>query len=280
MRLHTILSMVLFVLLTVSSSLGLADVDWQIKSNLQLKETPLDMKLSKDGQWVYLLTDAGDLLVYSPQGEFNGKIAVGKGFDQIETGPSEEEVYLLSRKNKRIQVIKVNFAVDIDISGSPYMGPDDAPVTIVEFTDFQCPYCARLVPTLNQIMQLYPNKVKIVYKSFPLYSHAYSRPAAIAATAAGVKGKFWEFHDMLFENYNQLNKDKVMEIRTKFGLDTPDFDALMNSTRIRSQVAADRAEGIRIGVHSTPSVFINGKRLKNRSLAGFQEAIDKELKAK
>ena len=277
MRLKTLICQILIVAILLPVAAGTADVDWRIKSKLQLSETPVDMGLSRDGQWLYLLTASGNLLVYSSQGVFNGKMAVGQGFDKIEAGPTRDDIYLLSSTKKEIQDIEVSYTMQIDTAGSPFRGPADAPVVIVEFTDFQCPYCARLGTTLDEIMKRYPGKIKIVYKSFPLNSHRYAYEAALAAMAAYEKGKFWEFYKALFDNYSQLNDAKITEIRKKFGLDTPAFDLLMNSEKVRTKVSEDAQEGIRLGVHGTPTVFINGKLLKNKRLEGFEEAIDKIL---
>lgn len=279
MRSKTLSILILFISLTVAASAGLADVDARILAKLTLQVSPLDMSTSKDGRWLYLLTAPGDLLIYSSEGQYNGKIEVGRGFDQVEAGAREDQVYLLNRKEKRIQVIEVTYRFDIDTSQSPYKGPADAPVVIVEYTDFQCPYCARLGATLDRMMGLYPGKIKVVYKSFPLSSHNYSWQAATTAMAANEKGKFWEVYKEIFTNYNRINEAKLKEIRNRFGLDTPEFEALMNSPEIRSHVASDRNEGIRMGVQGTPTVFINGKRLKNKRPEGFRAAIDQELKA-
>jgi protein-disulfide isomerase len=279
MRFKTLLVLILFISVTVAPSAGLADVDGRILAKLTLQVSPLDMSTSKDGRWLYLLTAPGDLLIYSAQGRYNGKIEVGRGFDQVEAGPSENQVYLLNRKEKRLQVVEVSYTFDIDTSQSPFKGPADAPVVIVEFTDFQCPYCARLGATIDQMMKLYPGKLKIVYKSFPLSSHRYSWKAAATAVAANKKGKFWEVYKEIFASYNRLNDAKLKEIRNHFGLDTPEFEALMNSPEIRSRVASDRNEGIQLGVHGTPTVFVNGKRLNNKRPEGFKEAIDNALNA-
>ncbi len=278
MRLKTLMGLLMTLAIAIPFSTGMADVDWKIKSRLQIDEPPIDMKLSRDGQWFYLLTAPGNLLIYSSQGIFNGKIEVGQGFDHIEAGPTDEEIYLSSRKEKSVQVIEVSYTQDIDTSQSPYKGPVDAPIVIVEYTDFQCPYCARLGDTLDQMMQLYPGKIKVVYKSYPLNSHRYAWLAATAAMAAHEKGKFWEFYKLLFKNYNQLNDAKIAEIRKSFGFDTPQFEALMNSDKIRARVSDDAQEGVRVGVRGTPTVFINGKLLKNKRPDGFKQAIEKELK--
>jgi protein-disulfide isomerase len=279
MRFKTLLILILFISVTVSASAGLADVDSRILAKLNLQAAPLDMSISRDGRWLYLLTDPGDLLVYSSEGRYNGKIEVGGGFDQIEAGAKVDQIYLMNRKEKSIQVVEVTYTYDIDTSQSPFKGPVDAPVVIVEYTDFQCPYCARLGATLDQMMELYSGKVKVVYKSFPLTSHRYSLQAATTAVAANEKGKFWEVYKEIFANYNRIDDKKLKEIRNRFGLDTPEFMALMNSPEIRNRVVSDRNEGIQLGVQGTPTVFINGKRLDNKRPEGFKAAIDKELTA-
>lgn len=277
MRFKTLLILILFISVTVAASAGFAEVDGRILSKLTLQVSPLDMSTSRDGRWLYLLTAPGDLLIYSAEGRYNGKIEVGRGFDQVEAGATENQVYLLNRKEKRLQVVEVTYTFDIDTSQSPFKGPADAPVVIVEYTDFQCPYCARLGDTLDQMMALYPGKLKVVYKSFPLTSHKYSWQAATTAMAANKKGKFWEVYKEIFANYNRINDNKLKEIRNRFGLDTPEFEALVNSPEIRSQVALDRNEGIQLGVQGTPTVFVNGKRLNNKRPDGFKKAIDKAL---
>jgi protein-disulfide isomerase len=278
MRLKVLTILILFISAIMTASISLADVDGRMLADLNLQESPVDISISMDGRWLYVLTTPGDVLIYSTDGRYNGKIRVGQGFDRIEAGEEEDKVYLLSRKEKRIQVFEVVYTYDIDTSNSPYRGSADAPVVIVEWTDFQCPYCARLGATLDQMMQLYPGKLKIVYKSFPLSSHPYSLQAATAAMAANEKGKFWEFYKELFKNFNKINDAKLMEIRKNFGFDTPEFSALMLSPKIRTQVAFDRNEGIKFGVMGTPTVFINGKRLKNKRPEGFKEAIEEALK--
>ena len=140
MRFKTLSVLILFISVTVAASTGLADnVDGRILAQLTLQVSPLDMSISKDGRWLYLLTDPGDLLIYTAEGHYNGKLEVGRGFDKVEAGPSEDQVYLLNRKEKHLEVVEVTYTFDIDTSQAPFKGPADAPVVIVEYTDFQCP---------------------------------------------------------------------------------------------------------------------------------------------
>ena len=122
-----------------------------------------------------------------------------------------------------------------------------------------------------------PKTVKIVFKHFPIRSHKFAVQAAVAALAADRQAKFWNFHDELFKNYNQLNEEKVQEIATKLQLNKAQFEKDRKDPLLLEQVKHDFNEAIRIGVNSVPSVFVNGRKLKDRDLKGFQALIDKEL---
>jgi protein-disulfide isomerase len=134
------------------------------------------------------------------------------------------------------------------------------------------------VPVLEQVLEKYPNQVKLVFKNFPLRNHKFAMPAATAALAAEKQGKFWEFHDLLFKNYNRLNEQKVKEIAQELNLDMEKFEKDLKDPRIRAMINRDLAEGNRAGVRGTPTIFINGRLVRNRSMAGFQELIEKALK--
>ena len=131
---------------------------------------------------------------------------------------------------------------------------------------------------LEQVLEKNPESVKLVFKHFPLRNHKFARPAAIAALAAEKQGKFWEFHDLLFKEYNRLNAQKVREIAQRLNLDMQKFDQDQKAPQIGSIINRDVSEGNRVGVRGTPAVFINGRLLRNRSLAGFQAMIKKTLK--
>lgn len=138
-------------------------------------------------------------------------------------------------------------------------------------------YCKRLGSLLDQVVEKYPQKVKIAYKNFPVRSHKYAETAARAALAAGKQGKFWPFHDKLYDSYNKLNDEKVREIAKELKLDQAKFEKDWKDTGIATTVQTDMREGSQIGVRSVPTVFINGKQVKRRTLAGMSEMIDKEL---
>jgi protein-disulfide isomerase len=127
------------------------------------------------------------------------------------------------------------------------------------------------------VLEKYPDDVKIVFKNFPLRNHKFALKAATAALAAKSQGKFWEFHDLLFKNYNKLNDQKINEIALGLGLDQTEFEKKMKDPGIKAMIRQDLRDGAQAGVNATPTVFINGRRLKNRTLQGFQTAVDKEL---
>jgi protein-disulfide isomerase len=129
------------------------------------------------------------------------------------------------------------------------------------------------------VLEKNPKTVKIVYKNFPIRSHKFAVEAAIAALAADRQGKFWDFHDELFKQYNKLNEEKIQEIAAKVKLDLAQFEKDRKDPLLLEQIKYDYNEGIRAGINSVPSVFVNGRKLKVRSLKGFQALIDKELES-
>jgi protein-disulfide isomerase len=129
------------------------------------------------------------------------------------------------------------------------------------------------------VLEKNPKTVKIIFKNFPIRSHKFAVQAAVAALAADRQGKFWNFHDELFKQYNKLNEEKVQEIATKLKLDKAQFEKDRKDPLLLEQIKYDYNEGIQIGINSVPSVFVNGRKLKDRSLKGFQTLIDKELES-
>jgi protein-disulfide isomerase len=136
------------------------------------------------------------------------------------------------------------------------------------------------VPLLEQLLEKYPTELRVVFKNFPIRSHKYAFTSAMAALAAGQQGKFWEFHDELFKNYNRLNDQKIQEIVKQLNLDQAKFNEDTKSPVEAARVRQDYEEGIRLGVRGTPTVFINGKQFrKKRSMKTMEAVIDEELEA-
>ena len=136
------------------------------------------------------------------------------------------------------------------------------------------------MPLLEQLLEKYPTELRVVFKNFPIRSHKYAFTSAMAALAAGQQGKFWEFHDELFKNYNRLNDQKIQEIVKQLNLDQTKFNEDTKSPVEAARVRQDYEEGIRLGVRGTPTVFINGKQFrKKRSMKNMEAVINEELKA-
>jgi protein-disulfide isomerase len=172
--------------------------------------------------------------------------------------------------------------VDVSADDDPSIGPADAPVTIIEFSDFQCPYCTRFRDeTLDQILDTYGDEVRFVYRDFPLTSmHQYSLGAAVAAECADDQGMFWEMHDMIFANQSALDSESLRGYAEDLGLDMDAFDDCVADDSTRDEVLADLADGQSYGVQGTPSFFINGQLLVGaQPFTAFQNIIDQELAA-
>jgi protein-disulfide isomerase len=171
--------------------------------------------------------------------------------------------------------------VNVEVGSAPVLGPKTAPVTIVEFSDFQCPFCGRVEPALKQIRDEYKGKVKIAWKNQPLSFHPNAMPAAEAAMAANEQGKFWEMHDKLFEKQASLSPEVYDSIAKEIGLDLNKFHASIEAHRNQAAIQADMAAGSAIGANGTPTFFINGHKLVGAMpFDSFKQVIDAELAAK
>ena len=162
------------------------------------------------------------------------------------------------------------------LPNDPVSGPATAKVQIVEFSDFQCPFCKQVVPVLKQLAAKYPDQVKIVWKDFPLPSHPFARPAAEAAQCAREQGKFWEYHDKLFGNQSLMTSDNLKQWAGEMGMDSAKFNACFDSGGERKLVQDDADEGSRNGVASTPTVFINGRAVVGAMPIDAYDAIIQE----
>ena len=168
----------------------------------------------------------------------------------------------------------VNVAAD-----DPVLGTANAPVTLVEFSDFQCPFCARVMPTLKKVKDTYGDKVRIVWKDFPLTSiHPQAFKAAEAGQCAREQGKFWELHDRMFANQQQLQPEALKEHAAAIGLDLAKFNACFDASKYGERVQQQMSAGNQLGVQSTPSIFINGRLVSGaQPYEVFTAIIDEEL---
>lgn len=172
--------------------------------------------------------------------------------------------------------VDVDIDSDINIDGDPYMGanPEDAKVIIVEFSDFECPYCQRGAEVIGQVMENYGDEVTLVFKDFPLSFHQYAQTSAEAAECAHEQDMFWEYHDMLFANQDYIDPDYLITIAEEIGLDVDDFTECMDSGAMTSEVRTDYGHGVTAGVRGTPGFFINGELISGaQPYETFEAAI-------
>jgi len=169
--------------------------------------------------------------------------------------------------------------IPIPTAGAPETGPDNAPITLVEFSDFQCPYCTLATPQLKAILQAYPTQVRLFFKEFPLDIHSQAALAAAAAVAAQKQGKFWPMHDALFASHNDLHRPTILGLASAVGLDMKRFEADLDSPAVRQAVARDMEDGSNVGVMSTPTLFIDGQHYNGAiRLDTLRPILEAELK--
>ena len=254
-------------------------LEWQVVRNWQVDGQPIDFVHSLDGKLVYILNDQHQVLVYDADGALQGRVPVAEGVTAIDIAPQGEALHLIDSTAKTFSTLAMNFVYTIDTTGSPIKGNPDAPVTITLFTDFECPYCIKLTPLLDQVFAKNKDSVKIAFKHFPLQFHAMADPAHRAAIAAGEQGKFWEFHDRLF-TAAKLTPELIDTIAKDLALDLVKFKKDMESPEVRQKIAKDISDAEKASVTGTPTVFVNGRKLQLRTIEGFQQVIDEELSKK
>ena len=170
---------------------------------------------------------------------------------------------------------------DVGDGGRPVRGSKNAPIELIEFSDFQCPFCVRANPVVEQVLKTYGDKVRFVYRHFPLANHPNARPAAEAAACAEVQGKFWEYHDRLFTNGSKLTDTDLKAHATAIGLDAATFNTCFDNRQQKPGIDKDVADAEKVGVTGTPAFFINGRSLEGaQPFAAFKRVIDEELSAK
>jgi protein-disulfide isomerase len=168
--------------------------------------------------------------------------------------------------------------VEVSADDDPSIGPEDAPVTIIEFSDYECPFCAKVEPTIMQVLEAYGDDVRFVYRDFPLDSHRDAQKAAEAAECADDQGKFWEYHDLLFANQGNLGVSSLRQFASDLDLDVDAFNDCLDSDKYEDEVKKDFQDGQAAGVGGTPAFFINGQLVSGaQPFSVFKQVIDAEL---
>jgi protein-disulfide isomerase len=166
----------------------------------------------------------------------------------------------------------------IEPGNSPSRGPRNAPITVVLFSDFQCPYCSKVEPNIERLEKEFPGKIRVVWKDFPLDFHQNARPAAVAARVAGEEGKFWKMHKKLFENQTALDRASLEKYSQELGVDTAKLKAALDGNKYTTEINADMAAGQKLGVSGTPASFINGRKIGGAyPYDTFKKVVEQEL---
>lgn len=213
----------------------------------------------------------------------------GKSFEEIKK-PLQQQLFTQKasvyrdnyldrlREAANIKIFLTRPTVDVSVDDDPSRGPDNAPVTIIEFTDYQCPFCGRARPTVYQILDTYGDKVHYVVRDFPLSFHPYAKKAAEAAGCAGEQGKYWEYSKILWENQRALDVPDLKKYAKNLNLNTAKFDTCLDTDQFSEEIEKDIADGIKAGVSGTPTFFINGQLISGaRPFEDFKEIIDSAL---
>ncbi|MCI0391105.1 MAG: thioredoxin domain-containing protein [Acidobacteria bacterium] len=195
---------------------------------------------------------------------------------------AEREAFIQSLRSQAKVAVYLktpNFRVDVSTDGAPFRGAATAPVTIIEFSDFHCPFCLNVQTTLNQLLARYGKKIKIVYRNLTIDQlHPGARKAAEAAQCANDQGKFWAYHDKLYAGTSDASLEKLKALAAEVALDVAAFERCMMSGKHQATVEKDLEEGNRLGITGTPAFFINGRVLSGaQPLENFIRIIDEEL---
>ncbi len=169
---------------------------------------------------------------------------------------------------------------NVNAGNAPFVGGKDAKVTIVEFSDFQCPFCAKGAEVITELKKKYGNKIKVAFKNFPLPFHKQAKQAALAALCANEQGadKFWKFHDLMFADQTKLEPAALKDTAKSLGIEIPKFEKCFEENKYMAQIEQDMKEGETIGVKSTPTFFVNGKLVNGaQPIEVFSELIDEDL---
>lgn len=245
----------------------------------QMKVKPLDFAQSLDNRLVFVLGDDSKVHIYSSgDGAELGAVPVAQETVAIDIAPRGEMLFLVDSK-KNYTALDISFAQDIDTTGSPFLGKKDAPVTLVIFSDFQCPFCSKIQPLIEEALKNNSDKLKVVFKHLPLQMHKEAEPAALAAIAADEQGKFWQMHDALFAA-KKLSAETIEQAAKDIGLDMEKFKKDVASAETKAKLQKDMTDAGKAGVGGTPTLFINGRQVKGRGGNVLQEMIDQELSAK
>ncbi|MBM9512526.1 thioredoxin domain-containing protein [Desulfogranum marinum] len=252
------------------------NLNWSTQKSWKMDAAPVAFVQSLDNKKTFVLGADAKVHIFDTNGKELGALPVSADVIDIDIAPRGEILYLLNKEEKSFTALNISFTQDIDVSTAPILGNPDAPVTLVEFSDFECPYCSKVKPILDKLLKANPNTVKVAFKHLPLRMHPQAETAALASIAAQKQGKFWEMHDELFKT-KKISAQTIEASAQKIGLNMEQFNKDKEATATRQQLARDLFEAQKAEITGTPTLFINGVRVKSRSLQDLQAMVDQAL---
>ena len=267
--------------LKINDTLLSAEAQKKSVTTRALLDTEVTAKVAK-------VTDADAQKFYDENKErISGEFAQTKPqiVQYLQERKEQEATIAFADQLRRAATIQINLtapvapAFSIATDDQPAKGNPNAVVTIVEFTDFECPGCARQHPVLERIVNEFGDRVRLVVRDFPLSQHTNAPKAAEAAEAAREQGKYWEYAAVLFRNQSALGVDKLRQYATDLGLDRAKFDASLDSGKLAEKVQRDLMDGRKLGINGTPTLYVNGRRVSDNSYENLKSAIETALKA-
>jgi predicted DsbA family dithiol-disulfide isomerase len=259
------------LLLDQEASARKLTLDSLLKAEVEAKARPVS---DEEARAVYEASK--DRFQGTPESQAVAQLADGMRRQRTQQRRAEFARELRAQRGVRVHLEPPR--VDISVAGGPSKGAADAPITLVEYSDFQCPYCARVTPTLERLRERYGDQLRLVFRDFPLPMHKDASKAHEAAACAGDQERFWELHDKLFANQRSLQVADLKRYAADAGLSADAFAQCLDSGRKADGLRQAVAEGARFGVSGTPTFFVNGRMLSGAlSVDTFAEVIDDEL---
>ncbi len=248
--------------------------------DIQLQETPKDITFSRDGSTAYILGQQ-NILIYSIQeAKVTDSIPLTKAYSRISLSPDESSFYLTAQDEPLFSVIQFAVINNIEVGKSPVIGNAKAPVTVAAFLDYQCPYCAKVYPLLQELLKKYPSDVKLVIKQYPLPMHKFAEKASTAALAAARQNKYEKVTELFFTNFTALNDETIRKYVQDSGVDMSKFDKDIAGAEVKDILQQDQQAARLARVKAVPTIFINGIAPKGRSIEVFSQMVEEQLKKK
>ena len=263
-----------------AAQLAQAKITYKALKDIQLSEKPQDITFSRDGSTAYILGQKAIIIYSIPESKVTDSIPLTKPYTRMALSPDESTFYLTAKDASQISVIQYSVINTIEIGTSPVIGNAKAPVIVTAFLDYQCPYCARVYPLLQELLKKYPNEVKLVIKQFPLPMHKFAEKAATAVLAAARQNKYEKVTELFFTNFSTLNDETIRKYVQEAGVDMQKFDQDIAGAEIKEILQQDQKAAGQVRVRAVPTIFINGIAPKGRSIEVFSQMVEEQLKQK